>query len=151
MTCAQRNGSTWKVWNKDVELGVKMHQILSRTNNECLLLYNMFTTVWRHAETQLRRGHDLSTQIVLRNLQNGIIVIGVIDAFVSAHDHSVEMWKTQWSFGNCREERIRFMTAITPTYARAYQSFCLTRCPLVARPPKFLLPATEARYPHHPN
>ena len=47
--------------------------------------------------------------------------------------------------------RIRFLTAITPTYAHAYHLICLTRhIPLVPGQ-KFRLPAAKARHPHLPN
>ena len=47
--------------------------------------------------------------------------------------------------------RIRFMTAITPAYAHAYQVTCLTRhMPAVPRL-NFRLPKHKARYPHLPN
>ena len=47
--------------------------------------------------------------------------------------------------------RIRFMTAITPAYAHAYQLICLTRDIPVALHSKFRLPTAKARYPHLPN
>ena len=42
------------------------------------------------------------------------------------------------------------MTAITPTYAHAYQSIFLAGRPLVVHQ-KFRLLAAEAKYPHLPN
>ena len=57
--------------------------------NECPLLHNFCASVWRQQATVLpRRSHlfyDLITQIFLRRLQNGIVVMGVVDAFVYAH------------------------------------------------------------------
>ena len=53
--------------------------------NECPSLSNMFASVWRQATVLLRRGHlfhDLITQVFLRSLQYGIVVMGLIDAFV---------------------------------------------------------------------
>ena len=58
-------------------------------HNECLLLYNLFTSIWEEA-TVLPRSHllhDLIIQVFLRSLQNGIVVMGFIDAFVCAHHH----------------------------------------------------------------
>ena len=47
--------------------------------------------------------------------------------------------------------RIRFMTAITPAYAHAYQATCLARH-IPAVPHKFFrLPKHMARYPYLPN
>ena len=48
--------------------------------NECPLLYNLFASVWRHATALPRRGHllhDLITQVFLRSLQCGIVVMGL--------------------------------------------------------------------------
>ena len=43
------------------------------------------------------------------------------------------------------------MTAITPSYAHAYQLICLTGHIPAALHSKFRLPAAKARYPHLPN
>ena len=43
------------------------------------------------------------------------------------------------------------MTAITPTYAHAYQAICLAGRPLVVPHQKFREPASNVRYPHLPN
>ena len=45
--------------------------------------------------------------------------MGVIDAFVYAHNHRRRNVDNPGNFGDCMEGRVRFMTAITPTYARA--------------------------------
>ena len=71
------------VKNKDVELDAKMNLTLLSHYNECRLLYNFFTAVWRNAAILRRRGHlphDLITQIFLRSLQDEIVVMGFIDA-----------------------------------------------------------------------
>ena len=47
--------------------------------------YNFSASVWGQATVPPRRGHlfhDLITQVFLRSLQHGIVVMGVIDAFV---------------------------------------------------------------------
>ena len=55
------------------------------------------------------------------------------------------------NFGDCMMGRIRFMTAITPAYAHAYQATCLSRhMPGVPRQ-NFRLPKLKARYPYLPN
>ena len=61
----------------------------------------------------------------LRSLQYGIVVIGVIDAFVYARTCHRSNTNNPGNFGDSMEGRIRLMTAITPTYAHAYQSLCL--------------------------
>ena len=92
--------------------------------------------------------HDLITKVFLRSLQYGIVVMGVIDAFVHAHNHHGRNMDNPGNFGECMKGRIRFMTVITPAYAQAYQLMCLTRhIPVVSRQ-KFRLPAAKARYPH---
>ena len=51
-----------------------------------------------------RRGHlfhDLITQIFLRSLQYGIVVMGVIDAFVYAHNYLRRNMDHPGNFGDC--------------------------------------------------
>ena len=71
--------------------------------------------------------HDLFTQVFLRSLKYGIVVMGFIDAFVYAHYQHRRSIENSGNFGDCIKGRIRFMTAITPAYAHAYQATCLTR------------------------
>ena len=122
--------------------------------NECPQLYNIFSTLWRHAQHVPRRGHllhDLSTHFFVRSLQYGIIVLGIVDAFVYAHNQHRCNTEDSGNFGDCMEGRIRFMTAITPSYAHAYQVICLTRrMPDISRF-HFRLPKAKARYPHLPD
>ena len=80
--------------------------------------------------------HDLVTQVFLRSLQYGIVVMGLIDAFVYAHHQHRQSIENSGNFGDCMKGRIRFMTAITPAYAHTYQATCLTR---------------QARYPYLPS
>ena len=85
--CARHEDFTLKETSKRVVLDVGMNPILSHYN-ECPNLYNMFTSIWEQANELPRRNHllhDLITQIFLRNLQYGIVVMGFIDAFVYAH------------------------------------------------------------------
>ena len=71
--------------------------------------------------------HDLITRVFMRSIQNGIVVLGFLDAFVHAHHkHSLNS-ENSGNFGHCMKGRIRFMTAITPAYALAYQATCLAR------------------------
>ena len=63
----------------------------------------------------------------LRSLQYGIVVMGFIDAFVDAHHQHRQGFENPGNFGDCMKGRIRFMTAITPAYAHAYQTTCLSR------------------------
>ena len=84
-------------------------------------------------------------------MQYGIVVMGVIDAFVYAHNHHRRNIENPGNFGDCMRGRIRFMTAITPASAHAYQLICLTRHVPLVPSQKFRLPAAKARYPHLPN
>ena len=49
------------------------------------------------------------------------------------------------------ERRIRLLTAITSSYAHAYQALCLTRCPSDISCQRFRLPCAKAKYPDLPN
>ena len=101
-----------------------------------------------------RRSHplqDLITQVFLRSLQYGIVVMGFIDAFVYAHHQHRQSIENPGNFGDYMKGRVRFMTAITPAYVHAYQVTCLTRhMPAVERL-NLRLPKPKARYPHLSN
>ena len=76
---------------------------------------------------------------------------GLIDTFVYAHHQHRRIIGNPGNFGDCMKGRIRFMTAITPAYAHAYQATCLSRhLPAVPRR-NFRLPKLKARYPYLPN
>ena len=68
----------------------------------------------------------LITQVFLRSLQYGIVVMGFIDASVYAHHQHHRSMENPGNFGDCMKGRIRFMTVITPAYAHACQVACLT-------------------------
>ena len=98
--------------------------------NECPWLYDIFTSFWVHATVLPRRNHlvhDLITHVFLRSLQYGIVVMGFIDAFVYAHHQHRQGLENPGNFGDCMKGRIRFVTAITPAYAHAHQTTCLSR------------------------
>ena len=71
---------------------------------ECPLLYNFFASVWRQATVPPRRVHlfqDLITQVFLRSLHKGIVVMGFIDVIVYAHHQhrrSVDNPGNCWGF-----------------------------------------------------
>ena len=103
--------------------------------NECPLLCDMFRSFCGQATVLPRRNnllHDLITQVFVRSLQYGILVMGFIDAYVCAHHQHRRSIENSGNFGDCIKGRIRFMTAITPAFAHA-------------------LPKPKARYRHLPN
>ena len=51
--------------------------------------------------------------------------MGFIEAFVYAHHQHRQDSEKPGNFGDFMKGRIRFMTAITPAYAHAYQATCL--------------------------
>ena len=77
--------------------------------------------------------------------------MGVIGAFVHAHNHHRRNMDNLGNFGDCMKGRIRFLTVITPAYAHAYQLICLAGHIPVVPSQKFRLPAANARYPHLTN
>ena len=97
--------------------------------NERPLLLDFVIAAWRYAAVRPRRDrlfHDRMTQTLSRSLQYGIVVMGIFDAFAQAHNYHRRNTNNPGNFGDCMEGRIRLMTAITSTYAHAYQSLCLT-------------------------
>ena len=118
---------------------------------KCPLLCDIFVTIWRNAGVHFREGqlfHDLITQTLLRSLQHGIVVMGVIDAFVNAHNYHRHNANNPGNFEDCMEGRIRLLTAITPRYAHAYQSFCRVGRPFEFPHQRFCLPSVKAKYPN---
>ena len=99
--------------------------------NECPQLYlSVYLLFGEQATVLPRRNHllrDLITQVFLRSLQYGIVVVGFIDAFVYAHHQHRRSIENPGNSGDCMKGRIRVMTAVTPAYAHAYQVTCLTR------------------------
>ena len=77
--------------------------------------------------------------------------MGVIDAFVYAHDHHRRNMDNPGNFGDCMKRRIRFLTAITPAHAHEYPLISLMGHIPVVQSQKFRLPAANARYLHLPN
>ena len=77
--------------------------------------------------------------------------MGFLDAFVYAHHQHRRIIENPGNFGDCMKGRIRFMTAITPAYAHAYQATCLARHIPAVPHQNFRLPKLKARYPYLPN
>ena len=120
----------------------------------CPRLYNIFISFWRHAAILPQRIHflhDLMTRVFLQSLQYGIVVLGYLDAFVYAHHKHRQGGENPGNFGDCMKGRIRFVTAITPAYAQAYQATCLARHIPAVPHKNFWLPKPKARYPYLPN
>ena len=122
--------------------------------NECPRLHNIFLSFWRHDTILPQRNHflhDLITRVFLRSLQCGIVVLGFLDAFVYAHHKHRLDSENAGNFGHYMKGRMRFMTAITPAYAHAFQTTCLTAHMPAVPHQNFRLPKLEARYPYLPN
>ena len=112
---------------------------------------DIFVSIWRNAGVHFREDqlfHDFITQTLLRSLQCGIVVVGVIDAFVYAHNYHRHNANNPGNFEDCMEGRIRSLTAITPRYAHAYQSLCLVVRPFDFPHQRFRLPSVKAKYPN---
>ena len=122
--------------------------------NECPRLYNLFLSFWRHATMLPPRNcllHDLISRVFLWSLPFGIVVLGFLDEFVYAHHKHRRDSANAGNFGDCMSGRVRFMTAIAPAYAHAYQTICLGRPSPGAPHYSFRLPKPKARYPFLPN
>ena len=90
--------------------------------NACLFSLQLRHCCLQECCSYPRRGHlvyDVITQIFLKCFQYGIVLMGVIDAFVFAQSHHRRNVDNPGKFGDCMDGRFRFVTAITPTYAHA--------------------------------
>ena len=122
--------------------------------NMCPRLYNFFLSFWRHATILPPRNcllHDLISRVFLRILQYGIVVLSFLDAFVYAHHKHRLDSANAGNFGDCLTRRIRFMTAITPAYAHAYQTICLGMYFPGVPHHSFRLLRPKSRYPFLPD
>ena len=121
--------------------------------NECPRLFTIFLSFWRHATILPQRNllHDLITRVFLRSLQHGIVVLGFLDALVYAHHKHRLDSENAGNFGDCTKGRVRSMTAITPAYAHAYQTTCLSQHFLGVQHHSFPIPKSKSIYPYLPN
>ena len=149
MACARQNDSTLTMKNKLAGWVAPMSHIVFPTTS-APLLSNIFVAIWRNAGVHFRADqlfHDFITQTLKRSVQYGIVVMGVIDAVVFAHNYHRHNANNPGSFEDCMEGRIRLLTAITPRYAHAYQSFCRVGRPFDFPHQRFRLPSVKAKYP----
>ena len=77
--------------------------------------------------------------------------MGFLDAFVYAHHKHRLDSANAGNFGDCLTGRVRFMTAIIPAYAHAYQTICLAVHSADVLHHSFRLPKSKSKYPHLPN
>ena len=120
----------------------------------CPRMYNIFVSFWRHSTILPPRTclfHDFISWVFLWSLQYGIVVLGFLDAFVYAHLKHRLSSANAGNFGECLTGRVRFMTAITPAYAHAYQTICLAMHFLGVPHHTLRLPKPKSRYPYLPN
>ena len=90
---------------------------------------------------------DSISWVFLWSLQYGIVVLGFFDAFVYAHyKHRLDS-ANAGSFGDCLSGRFRFIAAITPAYAHAYQTNCLAMHFLGVPHHTFQLTQPKSKYP----
>ena len=82
---------------------------------------------------------------------DSFVVMGVIDAFVYAHNYHRRNLDNPANIGDCMEGRIRLMTAVTPTYAHAYSVPLPDWAPVCCSSPQVSLADCKARYPNLPN
>ena len=87
------------------------------------------------------------TQTLFRSLQYGIVVMGIFDAFAQAHNYHRRNTNNPGNFGDCMEGRIRLMTAVTSTYAHAYQSPLLDWAAVCCSPPQVSLAGFQSQVP----
>ena len=149
MGCALDRDFTLKNMIIRAVLDAQMKLTLSHTTMSvlgCTALYFLLETCHGVATKNFFL-HDLITRVFLRSLQDGIVVIGLLDAIVYAHHQHRQGFENSGNFGDCMKGGIRFMTAITPAHAHAYQATCLTTHMPAVPHQNFRLPKLKARYP----
>ena len=102
-------------------------KIRAARNSDRVTLHTFFTA-WEesvlHRRLRHELLHDLITQAACWSFQYGIVVLGIVDAFVYAHNHHRHNTDNPGNFEDCMEELICVITALTPAYARAFQNLC---------------------------
>ena len=149
--CTSRCVFTVRKMIRITDEGVKTYLIISATTTNVLALPPFLTIFSRYTDARLRHDlpfHDLITQTIGRDLQYGIVVLGMLDAFVYAHNHHRHnREENPGHLQDCMEGRIRLMTALTPVYAHAFQNLGLARRPdcILARNFRPLAPKAKNR------
>ena len=93
--------------NKDAELDVVTSLALSLTLQRMPFSLQLRHRCLEECCSSSSRSHlfyDLLTQVFLRSLQYEIVVMGVIDAFVYAHNHHRRNLDNPGNFGDCEGE-----------------------------------------------
>ena len=114
--------------------------------NESPRLYNIYLSgdMLRYCHKEIISHMTSSPGCSCEAFNIGIVVMGFLDALVYAHHQHCRILENTGNFGDCMKRRIRFMTAITPAYAHAYQAPCLAQhMPAVPRQ-NFRLPKPKA-------
>ena len=75
--------------------------------------------------------HDVVTNVSCRSDQYRIVVLGIVDAFVDAHNHG-HIRAIAGIVEGCMLGRIRLMTALTLACVHAFQAKCVTTARLFA-------------------
>ena len=123
-----QNDSTLRMKNKLAEWDAPMNQMVFLTTTSALS-FLLIVTIWRNAGIHLRGNlllHDLITQILHRSLQRRIVVMGIIDAFVYAHNYHRRCCRpSSWSLEcifSLTSRRRRLLVSVT--FASASSTFC---------------------------
>ena len=116
MVCAQQNDFKSIIKNKLAEWDAPMSQIVSLTATSALSSLIFLSQFGGTLKSIFVKTFSSTT---LR-LRHGFVVMGIIDAFVYAHNNHRHNTDNPWKYEDCMEGRIRLLTAITPSYANAY-------------------------------
>ena len=129
-TCMESSSS---VWLHDSEVPRDQLHCLAawrKFERHATVTASPFTLFSPHKKSVLHRRlrhellHDLITQAACWSFQYGFVVLGIVDAFVFAHNHHRHNTDNPGNFEDCMEELICVITALTPAYARAFQNLC---------------------------
>ena len=89
--------------------------LITRSVPSCITSFCFSGNTLRYCHRE-QCSHDLITQVFLRSLQCGIVVLGFLDACVSAHHKHRLDSENSGNFGDCMKGRVQFMSLLpTPT------------------------------------
>ena len=98
-----------------------------RHYNRCICRTTTISNLWRHADGVVRPSailHDVLSQVSCHGDQHCILVLSISDASVYAHIHHRQNSDSPGIFEDCKQGRIRLMTALAPAHAHAVQAIC---------------------------
>ena len=120
-----------------------------RHYNRCHTLFESLYSLWPGTGECISPTvifDDLLFKFAIRSDRLCVLVAGLLDAFVTAHNVQRNNRGPGLTFEELMYGRIKMMTALCPAWAHTYQTMCLVFHPEQLRPEAFRLPKQKKRH-----